>query len=87
MRRMDVARSAENGKDGGDSIWNRGGGVLRNLIAWGVFEPPLFLKWSVGGGGLRVFFDADTPFLRKIFGVLFWTAHPKFRPFPPFSHF
>ena len=26
-----------------------GGGVLRNPIAWGVLEPPPFLKCSVGG--------------------------------------
>ena len=64
---------------------SRGGGFLRNLIAWGVLNPPPFFK-MVCGGVLRVFFDADTPFVRKkILVVFFWTAHPKFCPCPQFS--
>ena len=54
----------------------------------GVFgTPPPFLK-MVCVGVLRVFFDADTPFLRKNFLlVFFWTAQPNFCPCPQFSHF
>ena len=63
------------------------GGVSEKSNSVGGFDPPPFLK-TVRGGFLRVFFDADTPFLRKLFLVIFfWTAHPKFRPSLQFSHF
>ena len=55
---------------------DRGGGVLRNPIAWGVLETPFpfFQNGPCGGvGDLRVFFDASAPFVNKFFSDIVFT--------------
>ena len=60
-----------------------GGGFPRNPIVWGVLNPPpLFLK-MVRGGVLRVFFDADTSFVRIFFGGILLDCTSKVLSLPP----
>ena len=68
------------------SIPGGGGGVLRNPIAWGVLNPPPPFKNGLWGGFKCVFRRKHTIFSKKNLVVSFWTAHPKFRPSPQFSH-
>ena len=75
------------GHIGTPELCTRGEGVSQKSDSVGGFEPPPPFSKMVRGGVLRVFFDADTSFVRFFLVVFFWTAHPEFCPCPQFSHF
>ena len=48
---------------------------MRNPIPWGVLKPPPPFLEMVRGGGLRVFFDAHTSFVRFFFWCCSFGLH------------
>ena len=59
----------------------KGGGVLRNPIAWGVLEPPPFLKRSPGGGFF--FLTQAHPFIEIFFRDMLFGCTSKVLSLPP----